>query len=90
MPSYSNWNELAQGIVNDIAEFKNNTVDWTAKDLKERLVKQGMSESDIEISGDSLRVFSEPSTQDEMEAGKIYFDAVYEEVDADPNWPEGA
>jgi hypothetical protein len=89
MASESNWDEFAQGVINDCAKFKNDTIEWAAKDLKERLTKEGIANDKIQISADNLIVSYDPPTPDDMESGKIYFDTVYKEVDSDSNWPEG-
>ena len=85
----TNWDEFAQGIVDDVAEFKNKTIKGAARDLKKRLSEQGVPTDKIDISDDNLRVSYNPPNEDDMKSGKIYFDAVYNEVDSDPDWPEG-
>jgi len=81
----SNWNELKQSLINDVADFKNQFIKDATNDIIDRLKSKGLDGSRIEKEGN--KVFYNPPNQDDFNAGKIYFEEVYQDI-SNPGWVE--
>lgn len=87
MPKGSNWNEVKQGLINDLGGFKKEFLTTAMHDIVARFEKKGLPASDLEVSNDRSNVSYEAKNADDLQEGKIYFDEVYAEI-SDPRWME--
>lgn len=81
----SNWDKLKQDIINDIADFKNGFLKSAANDIVDKLTTKGIDGSKIEVAGNKI-IYS-PTSEDDFESGKIYFEEVFEDISKSA-WPE--
>lgn len=87
MSASSNWNDVRQSLIDDIASFKNEFLVKASTDIKQRLLDEGVPPGKLRISSDKSKVSMETNIADEYEEGKVYFERVYEEV-SKPSWLE--
>lgn len=83
----SNWNQVQQEIIDSVVAMQKVTRAAAAKDLVDRLVKEGMPANKITVKPDKS-IVAKPANETEYEAGKIYFDKVMQDIEKDKMWAE--
>lgn len=79
----SNWNEVKQSLIDEVALIKDNFVRDAQNDIIKRLTRRGLSERDLDKEGTSVKMQAESAA--EYDKGKIYFEEVFEEI-SQPGW----
>jgi hypothetical protein len=83
----TNWSDIKQAIVDDIASFADNVVNNSLNDIKNRLIDKGLDKGKINISYGGKKVSMETNIEEEYQEGKLYFSQVEEEIN-DEDWLE--
>lgn len=76
----SNWNNIRQDLVKDIASFTKNFFIKASSDIKERLEEKGIPSNKLSISSNHRVISMKVTDKNEFEEGKIYFEQVYDEI----------
>lgn len=82
----SNWNDVYQGLISSIVDIQNKTKTKIANDISKRLIKEGVPGNKIAVSSDKKSISASMTTDQEYQAGKIYFDKVMSDLDNDKKW----
>lgn len=81
-----NWDEVQQGLIDQIVGISKHVRAAASKDIVERLVKAGIPSNKIEVSKNNRSIVAKVATQNEYLAGKIYFDQVMKDIEQDMTW----
>lgn len=74
----SNWIDVKQSIIDEVASIKKSLYSSIKDDIINRLNREGIDRSRIEVIGNKI-VFT-PKNDDQFKQGKVYFDAVYKQI----------
>lgn len=83
----TNWSDIKQAIVDNIASFTDNVIVNSLNDIKDKLVSKGLDEGKINISYGEKKVSMETNIEEEYQEGKLYFSQVEEEI-SNKDWLE--